>query len=190
MKGYTSQELTSRVLSPSSNGQSLKWYNTGDFGVITPTGDLKILGRVGDDFKLVNGEWVVPQPIEDMIRTSQFIHEVMLVGADRKFVGALVFPEWDSVEGYAREQGINYPTNDTEAGHDSLSTNQQVRALIAKEIRDRVSSEQGIRPWEEVVKFAIVPQELRPGMELTATIKLRRHFIRQEYDQLIEDLYR
>ncbi len=189
MKGYTSQELTRRVLSPSSDGQSLKWYNTGDFGVMTPTGDLKILGRVGDDFKLVNGEWVIPQPIEDMIRTSQFIHEVMLVGADKKFVGALVFPEWDSLERYAREHSINYPTDDREAGHIALSRNEKLRALIAGEIRERVSAEKGIRPWEEIVKFAIVPQELRSGVELTATIKLRRHFIRQEYAQLIDDLY-
>jgi long-chain acyl-CoA synthetase len=189
MKGYTSQELTSRVLSPSSDGQSLKWYNTGDFGVMTPTGDLKILGRVGDDFKLVNGEWVIPQPIEDMIRTSQFIHEVMLVGADKKFVGALVFPEWDSLERYAREHGISSPTHDREAGHIALSRDEKLRALIAGEIRERVSAEKGIRPWEEVVKFAIVPQELRSGVELTATIKLRRHFIRQEYAQLIDDLY-
>jgi long-chain acyl-CoA synthetase len=189
MKGYTSQELTSRVLSPSSDGQSLKWYNTGDFGVMTPTGDLKILGRVGDDFKLVNGEWVIPQPIEDMIRTSQFIHEVMLVGADKKFVGALVFPEWDSLERYAREHGISSPTDDREAGHIALSRDEKLRALIAGEIRERVSAEKGIRPWEEIVKFAIIPQELRSGVELTATIKLRRHFIRQEYAQLIDDLY-
>jgi long-chain acyl-CoA synthetase len=190
MKGYTSLELTSRVLSPSSDGQPLKWYNTGDFGVLTPTGDLKILGRVGDDFKLVNGEWVIPQPIEDMIRTSQYIHEVMLVGADRKFVGALVFPEWESLERYAREQSVDFPKDDPEAGHLALSTNEDIRALIAKEIRQRVSGDNGIRPWEEIVTFAILPQELRVGTELTATIKLRRHFIRQEYEQAIEDLYR
>jgi long-chain acyl-CoA synthetase len=190
MKGYTSLELTSRVLSPSADGQPLKWYNTGDFGVVTPTGDLKILGRVGDDFKLVNGEWVIPQPIEDMIRTSQYIHEVMLVGADRKFVGALVFPEWDSLERHAREHNLDYPRDDPEAGRFALSRNEDIRALIAGEIRERVSRENGIRPWEEIVTFAILPQELRVGTELTATIKLRRHFIRQEYEQVIEDLYR
>jgi long-chain acyl-CoA synthetase len=189
MKGYTSLELTSRVLSPSSDGQPLKWYNTGDFGVITPTGDLKILGRVGDDFKLVNGEWVIPQPIEDMIRTSPFVNEVMLIGADRKFVAALIFPEWDAVERYAREQHVDYPKADREAGHLALSQNEDIRALLGKEIRERVSQEKGIRPWEEVVKFAIIPQELRVGAELTATIKLRRHFIVQEYASLIEDLY-
>jgi long-chain acyl-CoA synthetase len=190
MKGYTSLELTSRVLSPSSDGQPLKWYNTGDFGVITPTGDLKILGRVGDDFKLVNGEWVIPQPLEDMISTSPLVNEVMLVGANRKFVGALIFPEWDAVEQYAREHHIDYPREDPEAGHLTLSKNEDIRALIGKEIRERVSREKGIRHWEEVVKFAIIPQELRVGAELTATIKLKRNFIGQEYASLIEDLYR
>jgi long-subunit acyl-CoA synthetase (AMP-forming) len=53
-----------------------------------------------------------------------------------------------------------------------------------------VSRENGVRPWEEIVTFAILPQELRVGAELTATIKLRRHFIRHEYEQVIEDLYR
>jgi long-chain acyl-CoA synthetase len=189
MKGYTNPELTSRVLSPPGDGQRLKWYNTGDFGVITPTGDLKILGRVGDDFKLVNGEWVIPQPIEDMISTSPFVNEVMLVGADRKFVGALIFPEWDTVERYAREQRIDYPREDARAGHLALSKNRAIRELMAQEIKERVSREKGIRPWEEVVKFAIIPQELRVGAELTATIKLKRNFIEQEYASLIEDLY-
>jgi len=190
MKGYTSLELTSRVLSPSSDGQPLKWYNTGDYGVITPTGDLKILGRVGDDFKLVNGEWVIPQPLEDMISTTPFVNEVMLVGANRKFVGALIFPQWDAVEQYAHEHHIEFPREDREAGHLALSKNEDIRALFGKEIRQRVSREKGIRPWEEVVKFAIIPQELRIGAELTATIKLKRNFIGQEYASLIENLYR
>ena len=190
MKGYTSLELTSRVLSPSSDGQGLKWYNTGDFGVITPTGDLKILGRVGDDFKLLNGEWVTPQPLEDMIRTSEYVDEVMLVGADQKFVGALIFPEWDNLERYASEQGIDYPAEGREARRRALSQDKAVRELIGAEVRDRVSHEKGIRPWEEVVKFAIIPQELRAGIELTATIKLRKHFIKEEYAQVVEDLYR
>ncbi len=190
MKGYTSLELTSRVLSPSSDGQPWKWYNTGDYGVITPTGDLKILGRVGDDFKLVNGEWVIPQPLEDLIRTSQYVHEVMLVGANRKFVGALIFPDWDSIERYAREHNLDYPRDDPDAARLALSRNEEVRALIGGEIRKRVSRENGVRPWEEIVTFAILPQELRVGTELTATIKLRRHFIGQEYEQVIEDLYR
>ena len=189
MKGYTNAELTSRVLSPSADGQPLKWYNTGDFGLITPTGDLKIIGRVGDDFKLLNGEWVIPQPIEDMIRTSQYIDEVMLVGADKKFVGALVFPEWDNLLGYAKERRVDLPENDPDAQRAALAQGQEIRALIGKEIRDRASREKGIRPWEEVVKFAIIPQELRVGAELTATIKLRRHFIKQEYADLIESLF-
>jgi long-chain acyl-CoA synthetase len=189
MKGYTSLELTSRVLSPSSDGQPLKWYNTGDFGLITPTGDLKILGRVGDDFKLLNGEWVTPQPIEDMIRTSSYIHEVMLVGADRKFVGALVFPEWDALEGYARELGIASSDANREDRHAALAADTRTRKLISNEIRERASTDQGIRPWEEVFKFAIIPQQLRTGVELTATLKLRKHFIREEYEQVIEELY-
>jgi long-chain acyl-CoA synthetase len=189
MKGYTSLELTSRVLSPSSDGQPLKWYNTGDFGLITPTGDLKILGRVGDDFKLLNGEWVTPQPIEDMIRTSPYIHELMLVGADRKFVGALIFPEWDNLESYARQLGIASPDDSKEAARAALAADTRIRELIGKEIRERVSTEKGIRPWEEVVKFAIIPQELRAGAELTATIKLRKHFIKEEYEHVIEELY-
>jgi long-chain acyl-CoA synthetase len=189
MKGYTSPELTSRVLSPSSDGQPLKWYNTGDFGLITPTGDLKILGRVGDDFKLLNGEWVTPQPIEDMIRTSAYIHEVMLVGADRKFVGSLVFPEWDNLEGYARQLGIASTGENREAQHATLAADPRVKEFLAKEIRERASTEQGIRPWEEVVKFAIIPQQLRTGVELTATLKLRKHFIREEYEHVVEELY-
>jgi long-chain acyl-CoA synthetase len=189
MKGYTSLELTSRVLSPSSDGQPLKWYNTGDFGMFTPTGDLQILGRVGDDFKLLNGEWVTPQPLEDMIRTSPYIDEVMLVGADRKFVGALVFPEWDNLERYARQDSLAFSKDNKEELRAVMAQDPRIREFLAQEIRERASTEKGIRPWEEVVKFAIIPQQLRVGAELTATIKLRKHFIREEYQDVIEELY-
>lgn len=189
MRGYTNQELTSRVLSPSSDGHPLKWYNTGDLGLITPSGDLKILGRARDDFKLLNGEWVTPQPIEDMIRTSEYINDAMLVGADKKFVGALVFPEWDNLKRYAREQKVEYPNDDPAAANMELSRCEETRALIESEIRERVSVEEGIRPWEEVVKIAIIGQEPRIGAELTATLKIRRHFVKQEYEELINNLY-
>jgi long-chain acyl-CoA synthetase len=189
MKGYTNQELTSRVLSPSSDGRPLKWYNTEDLGVITPSGDLKILGRVADDFKLLNGEWIRPGPIEDEIRTSEFVHDVMLVGADRKFVGALVFPEWESVKRYAKEHNIEYPNDDPEAARLALSQHRALKGLIERGIRARVSEEKGFRPWEEVVKVALMPQELRVGAELTATLKIRRHFVRQQYESVIEDLF-
>jgi long-chain acyl-CoA synthetase len=189
MKGYTSLELTSRVLSPSSDGQPLKWYNTGDFGLMTPTGDLKILGRVGDDFKLLNGEWVTPQPLEDMIRTSPYIDEVMLVGADRKFVGALVFPEWDNLQRHAKQHRITASDDGNEEARAFLAQDPRIRELLAQEIKERASVEKGIRPWEQVVKFAIIPQPLRVGAELTATIKLRKHFIREEYEHVLDELY-
>jgi len=189
MKGYTNQELTSQVLSPSSDGQPHKWYNTGDLGLITPSGDLKILGRVRDDFKLLNGEWVTPQPVEDMIRTSEYINDAMLVGTDRKFVGALIFPEWDNLKRYAKEQNIDYPPDDPAAGNVVLSEQNEIRGLIEREIRERANEEEGIRPWEEVVRFAIIPQEPRIGAELTATLKIRRHFVREEYEEFIEELF-
>jgi long-chain acyl-CoA synthetase len=189
MKGYTSQELTSQVLSPSSDGHPLKWYNTGDLGFITESGDLKILGRVRDDFKLLSGEWVTPQPVEDMIRESEYVNDVMLVGADRKFVGALIFPEWDSLKRYAKENGVEYPDDDPAAANLALSQDEEIEALIESEIRERVSEEKGIRPWEEVVRVAIIPQEPRIGAELTATLKIRRHFVKEEYGSVIEELF-
>ena len=189
MRGYTSQELTSRVLSPSSDGHPLKWYNTGDLGLITPSGDLKILGRARDDFKLLNGEWVTPQPIEDIIRTSEYIDDAMLVGADKKFVGALIFPEWDNVRRYARERNVDYRDDDPVAANMALAEQDQIKSLIEKEIRERVSEQQGIRPWQEVVRFAIIGEEPRIGAELTATLKIRRHFVREEYEEVIAELF-
>jgi long-chain acyl-CoA synthetase len=177
------------VLSPSSDGEGLHWYNTGDLGYMTPSGHLKILGRVRDDFKLLSGEWVTPQPVEDLIRQSEYINDAMLVGSDKKFVGALVFPEWDNVKRYAKEHDIEYPKDDPSAANAALAQNREIRDLIEREIRERVSEEAGIRPWEEVIRVAIIPQEPRIGAELTATLKVRRHFVRQEYAPMIEDLF-
>ena len=157
--------------------------------MITPSGHLKILGRVRDDFKLLSGEWVTPQPVEDMIRESEHINDAMLVGADRKFVGALIFPEWDNLKRYAKEQNIEYANDDPEAAQVTLSKDKRIRALIEREIRERVTEAKGIRPWEEVVRFAIIPHEPRIGAELTATLKIRRHFVKQEYESVIEELF-
>lgn len=188
MRGYTNPELTRSVLSPSSDGSKLKWYNTADFGKMTPEGELIIKGRADDRFKLQNAEWVIPQPIEDAISTSEYIHEVMVLGADQKFVGALVFPEWENLMDYARQRGIKYP-EDLETAHTYLSQNEEISALIEREIRERVSEEKGFRPWEEPVKTAIVWQELRVGAELTATLKLKRPFITEKYKSVIERLF-
>jgi len=70
-----------------------------------------------------------------------------------------------------------------------LSQDEEIKALIEREIRERVSEEKGFRPWEEVVRIAIIEQELRIGAELTATQKIRRHFVKQEYKSVIEKLF-
>ncbi len=189
MRGYTDEEKTRKVLSPATDGGK-SWYNTGDLGVITPNGDLIIKGRLGDNFKLSNSQWITPQPIEDLINQSKYVSEAMVVGLNQEDVRALIWPSWDAVIQYARQEKIEIP-DDPEQAREALAENEKIIELIKKDIIKRWHAEQDrFMPYEEPVKFAIIPDELTVGAGLTATLKIKRADMMERYRKPIADLYK
>jgi long-chain acyl-CoA synthetase len=173
MRGYYKDpETTARVLKDG-------WFNTGDIGMVTFNNCLKILGRSKDTIVLLNGENVEPTPIESRLVHSPLVDHCMVVGQDQKFLGALVVPALDGF----RAAGV------TAANMADLAANPKARELLEAEIRRIVSAENGFKSFERIGDFRFLPKPFEVGRELTATFKLKRHILTEEYTALIEEMY-
>ncbi len=175
---YNNPEATARVLSADG------WFNTGDLGVWTHDGNFAIRGRAKDTIVLMGGENVEPVPIESKLRESEFIEHAMVVGQDRKYLGALVQIERKAVEQYLKANGIPYIARDT------LAAMPEVRELINEEITSRINSKTGFRPFERIGRFAILDNSFELGKELSAKQEIKRHVITDLYAKEIETLFK
>ena len=156
------------------------WFKTGDIGTIDEDGFLRITDRKKELFKTSGGKYIAPQPIEQMIKGSRFVNQVVLIGNDRKFPAALLVPDWESIESYAQLKGIK-------GNHTELCKNPRVIDLFERQIA-------GLTPelanFERVKKIALIPDELTiAGGELTPTMKVKRRVIDEKYREVIDALY-
>ncbi len=178
MKGYYKRpDKTAEVLSPDG------WFNSGDLGMMTRQGELRIIGRVKETIVLLGGENVEPVPIEDTILESEYIDQVMVVGQDKKFLAALVVPNSEAVEKYAAEKEISYVEKE------ELLESPQIGELIAGEVNSRVNAKRGFREFERVFRFKVIPRHFEVGVELTASLKIKRDVINQIYKKEIQELF-
>jgi len=169
---YKNPGETSRVLRDG-------WLNTGDIGMVTYNDCLKILGRSKDTIVLLNGENVEPVPLEARLTELSLIDHGMVVGQDQKFLGALIVPALESF----RAAGIQAATLQ------DLAASEPARKLLAAEIRQLISPANGFKAFERIADFRFLPKAFEPGLELTATLKLKRHVITEKYRTLIAEMY-
>lgn len=173
MRGYyKNPEATGRVLRDG-------WMNTGDIGMMTFNGCLKILGRSKDTIVLLNGENIEPVPIEARLVESAYIDQCMVVGQDQKALGVLIVPSFD----HFRQAGFSEP--DTNA----LASNPAVRELLDSEIKALVNHASGFKPFERIADWRLVPKPFEAGDEMTSTFKLKRHVIADRYAELIAGMF-
>jgi long-chain acyl-CoA synthetase len=178
MKGYYKRpEATAEVLSADG------WLNTGDLGMLTYKGELRILGRTKETIVLLGGENVEPVPIEDTILESDYIDQVMVVGQDQKFLAALVIPNQEALERYAAQQEIAY------LGTEDLQENPQILELLSDEIQSRVCAKRGFREFERVFRFKVLPKHFEAGVELSAKQSVKRHVVDTMYAKEIAELF-
>jgi long-chain acyl-CoA synthetase len=157
--------------------------NTGDIGMKTWNGEIKITGRAKDTIVLLGGENVEPVPIEARIRDSEFIEHAVVLGQDQKYLAALIVPNFEGIETYAAENGI--PFLDME----NLVTLPEIRELIAGEILERVNRKTGFRGFEMIYRFVILPAPFEMGVELSGKQDYKRHVIAEMYKKEIADLF-
>lgn len=177
MKGYYKQpEKTEEVLTEDG------WFHTGDVGEFDPEGFLRITDRKKDMFKLSTGKYVMPQPIENQLGTQPLVDKAVVVGNDRKFCSALIFPAEDQVRVEAKVRDLE---DDSSLQHliQQGAITEAFRALVQE-------ANQGLDSWATVKRFALVPDELtiESGL-LTPTLKVKRPKVQETYAEEIEALY-
>ena len=177
MRGYYGQpEATAAVLKDG-------WFYTGDVGYIAKNGHLYITDRKKDLFKLSNGKYVAPQLIESLLKESEFVSQVVVVGAGRKQPVALIVPDWENLREALGEAGKTGGPKD----HVELSKLPEAIKIVQQDISKLTSS---LVDYERIRKVALLPNEFSiDGGELTPTLKVKRKVIDERYGEVIEDLY-
>jgi long-chain acyl-CoA synthetase len=175
MKGYHNLPEEDAAVFTADGG-----FRTGDIGHLDEDGYLFVTGRVKEQYKLENGKYVVPTPIEEQLRLSPFITNMMVYGANRPYNVGLVVPNFEVLSKWAREQGID-------AAIDELLDDPRVEELIRREM-ENLSRE--IRPYERIKKFALINEDFTTdnGM-LTPSLKVIRREVLKRYEDSIEHLY-
>jgi long-chain acyl-CoA synthetase len=158
------------------------WLLTGDIGVFEDGKYLKITDRKKELFKTSGGKYVAPQPIENKMKESPFVEQMMIVGAEQKFVGALIVPSIPNLKEWMRQKNIPFVTNE-----DAIN-NPEVLALY-KELID--SFNKFFNQVEQVKRFELLPNEwtIESG-ELTPTLKLKRKVIMEKYKDVFDRIYK
>jgi long-chain acyl-CoA synthetase len=157
------------------------WLHTGDIGVFEDDKYLKITDRKKELFKTSGGKYVAPQPIENKMKESPFVEQMMIVGAEQKFVGALIVPSVPNLKEWMRHKEIKFTTIE-DAVH-----NPKVLDLY-RELID--SFNKFFNHVEQVKKFELLPDEWTiDSGELTPTLKLKRKVIMEKYKGAVERIY-
>jgi len=157
------------------------WFRTGDVGEIDDEGFLRITDRKKELFKTSGGKYIAPSLVEQMIRASRFISQAVLIGDGRKFPAALIVPNFEMLESYARHKGLDAKTPS------ELCSHPRVIDLIERQV---ASHTQALSQFEKVKKVALLEKELTvEGGELTPTLKIRRRTVNEKYKDAIDRLY-
>ena len=176
MLGYYNKEAATRDAFTEDG-----WFRTGDIGELDADGFLKITDRKKELFKTSGGKYIAPAPIEQMIRSSRFVNQAVLVGNERKFAAALVVPNFEMLDSYARHKGFR-PMSPAEYCSDARIIN-----LFERQIAEATK---GLASFETVKKVALLERELTvDGGELTPTMKLKRRVIDEKYKPTIDSIY-
>ncbi len=176
MKGYyKSPEETAEILSTDG------WFSTGDIGHLDADGFLLVTDRKKDLIKTAGGKFVAPQPIENLLKTSPFILNACIVGDRRKFVGALIVPDFDALRARAAQEAVALGTPAEIAAH------RWTQRLVADEVTRLTEP---LARYERPKRFLLLDHDFTfENGELTYTLKLRRRLVENRYQAEIEKLF-
>mmetsp|Transcript_8615 Transcript_8615/g.18603 ORF Transcript_8615/g.18603 Transcript_8615/m.18603 type:complete len:391 (-) Transcript_8615:1255-2427(-) len=178
MRGYyNNKEATDEVISIAPDGKS-RMFHTGDLGRMDEEGWIKVTGRIKEQYKLENGKYVVPAPIENAIGMSRFVSQVVVCGANRPHNVALIVPDWAAIR---QELELNNEISDVE-----IVNSEQVQELIDTEIRNNCSD---LKKFEIPRKWAFVAPFTAANNMLTPKMSIRKHNVVEVYSDIISALY-
>lgn len=211
MQGYyQNPEATAKAIDAEG------WFDTGDLGLVTPENDLVLTGRAKDTIVLTNGENIEPQPIEDACLRSPYIDQIMLVGQDKRSLGALIVPNLEALEKWADSLDLRLSIPE-EAGRgageqrgkgeisiqNTLAPSPQppapqevdldspvIQDLFRQELTREVKNRPGYRPDDRIGPFKLIcgPFSIENAM-LTQTLKIRRPVVMERYHDMINGMF-
>ena len=171
---YRKAEMTAQAIDKDG------WFHTGDSGYIK-NGELYLTDRIKDLFKTSNGKYISPQALESKFVVDRYIDEIAIIADERKFVSALVIPDYSLLEKWARDNAIAFETRE------QLCEN----PLVVQMVLSRISMlQQEFAHYEQVKRITLLPRpfSMERG-ELTNTLKMRRPIIAKNYKDLIDKMY-
>ncbi len=174
---YKRPDLTAKVLGEDG------WLDTGDLGMLTARGELRITGRAKDTIVLRGGENVEPAPIEQKLAESDYVRQAVVLGQDQKYLAALIIPDQDAVLAWAQENAI--PIVD----YEGLLQQPEVVELIAYEVNELVNARNGFKSFERIFRFALLSAPFEVGRELSAKQEIKRHAIVEIYHKEVRKLF-
>jgi long-chain acyl-CoA synthetase len=175
MKGYYKKEAETREAFEGG------WFHTGDIGHFDEEGFLVITDRKKDILITAGGKNVAPQPIENQLKTNPYIQTAVVVGMGRKFISALIVPDYDKLEAYARDKGIPFKDRQDLVGKD------EINAFLLAEIN---RSTPQLASYERIKKIVLLERDFNAETELTPSLKVKRHIVEKAFKDKIDALYK
>ena len=176
MRGYWNKPEETRAVFTADG-----WFKTGDIGRLDQDGYLTITDRKKELLKTSGGKYIAPQPIEQMIKSSRFVNQVVVIGHGRKFPSALIVPDWEQLQSYAKLKGLNLKEKDEYCRHPRIID------LFERQIAARTQS---LARFEKIKRIALLAHELTvEGDELTPTLKVKRRVVDEKYREVIDRIY-
>ena len=179
MKGYYGDKARTDAMIDKDG-----FLHSGDLAVLDINGDFAIVGRAKDTIVLSGGENVEPVPIEKALMESEYIETAVVVGQDRKHLGALISINAKNVERYLKECHVPY------VSREGLTELEEVRSLINKEVVKYVNTERGFKSFEQVSRFALTDAQFQVGRELSAKQEVKRAKVAELYKEEIDSIFR
>ena len=172
---YKDPEATAQVIDEEG------WFHTGDIGEFNKDGYLRITDRKKEIFKLSAGKYIAPQMLENRFKESPFIENIMVIGENEKFASALVSPDFNRLQEWAKKNRIPFTT------HADLVNNAQVKKMVMQEV-DAINDK--LAQHEQLKRIHLVPDEWSAASgELSQTMKLKRRVIMKKYEKEIKEIY-
>ncbi len=157
------------------------WFRTGDLGTIDSDGFLTITGRKKNLFKTSGGKYVSPEKLENLFQGHPYVFQISVIGEARKFVGALVVPNFDRLETWAHARGIAF------RNREELVLNPQVHQFVQQQVGEAT---RWLPPHEKVRQIVLLPREFTTDSgELSATLKIKRRVVEERYRDQIEEMF-
>ena len=157
------------------------WFRTGDLGMMDEEGYLRITGRRKNLFKTSGGKYVSPEKLENLFQSHPYVHQIVILGDGRKFVGALIAPVFERLEAHARKHGIAFKTRE------DLVTHPEVCAFMQQLVDETT---RWLPPHERIRQIVLLPRELTMADgEVSATLKVKRRVVEEKFRDAIEEMF-